>query len=183
MSMDDSTIAVEYRSIPNFNAYRVGDDGSVWTQINRGSRRIEEGRWHQLSPGATKFGHLYVNLHNGTGKKTRRYIHHLVLEAFVSERPVGKECCHGDGEPTNNKRDNLRWDTVQANRKDARKHGTMYSGERHHWARLTDEQIASIIIMRERGMTLSSIALEAGVSMSHVGLVCSGKRRNPKECV
>lgn len=48
-----------------------------------------------------------------------RYVHHLVLEAFVGLRPQGTECCHYDGDTTNNRLDNLRWGTSADNKADA----------------------------------------------------------------
>lgn len=45
-------------------------------------------------------------------------IHKLVLEAFVGERPSGMQACHGNGDKTDNRLVNLRWDTVKANHRD-----------------------------------------------------------------
>ena len=53
------------------------------------------------------------------GKLVSRYVHHLVLEAFVGLRPQGTEACHSDGDATNNRLDNLRWDTSESNKADA----------------------------------------------------------------
>jgi hypothetical protein len=52
-------------------------------------------------------GHQVVNLHRD-GQKVPRYVHHLVLEAFVGPRPEGLVCCHWDGDPGNNRLENLR---------------------------------------------------------------------------
>jgi hypothetical protein len=51
-------------------------------------------------------------------------VHKLVLGAFVGPRPVDQECCHGDGDYTNNRLENLRWDTDEANIRDQVRHGT-----------------------------------------------------------
>lgn len=60
------------------------------------------------------------------GKRCSRYVHHLVLEAFVGLRPQGTEACHRDGDGTNNKLWNLRWDTHMENVKDSIVHGTFW---------------------------------------------------------
>ena len=60
------------------------------------------------------------------GRTVSRYVHHLVLEAFVGPRPEGTEACHGDGNGTNNKLANLRWDTHAENIKDSVSHGTFW---------------------------------------------------------
>jgi len=53
----------------------------------------------------------------------RRYIHHLVLEAFVGPRPPGTECCHRNDIKTDNRLENLRWDTSSANMYDRVRNG------------------------------------------------------------
>lgn len=60
------------------------------------------------------------------GKKKYYYVHVLVLDAFVGPRPKGMEACHNDGDGTNNKLSNLRWDTHKANIQDSISHGTFY---------------------------------------------------------
>ena len=67
-------------------------------------------------------GHLNVCLGIGNTKK----VHRLVLEAFVGPCPSGLECLHADGDPTNNRIENLRWGTRLENRADIRKHAQLY---------------------------------------------------------
>lgn len=59
------------------------------------------------------------------------YVHRLVLEAFVGPCPEGMEGCHIDGDGTNNRLDNLRWDTHVGNVKDSIRHGTFYPKRFH----------------------------------------------------
>lgn len=66
------------------------------------------------------------------GHYDRHYVHVLVLEAFVGPRPDGCEGCHNDGNPLNNRADNLRWDTASANQRDRLAHGTHHYGNRTH---------------------------------------------------
>jgi hypothetical protein len=73
-------------------------------------------------------GYLRVSLYGPSNGRRCFTVHGLVLTAFVGARPVGKVCCHGDGDPTNNRLANLRWDTYGANNSDAVGHGT------HHQA-------------------------------------------------
>ena len=56
-------------------------------------------------------------------------IHRLVLMAFVGPCPEGMECCHKDGNPENNRLDNLRWGTKSSNTKDSIRHGTFRGKE------------------------------------------------------
>jgi len=59
----------------------------------------------------TKSGHLTV----ACGKGNSRYVHILVLEAFVGPTPKGKECLHANDVPWDNRWDNLRWGTRSEN--------------------------------------------------------------------
>src|SRR4051794_35697091 len=103
--MDDS-----FRPIDGYPGYRVNKDGEVqscWKRSGLRDRMTET--WLPLKPIRRKHGHLSVNLHREC-TKTPRYIHHLVLDAFVGPRPPGLICCHWDGDPANNHLENLRWD-------------------------------------------------------------------------
>ena len=90
--------------------YEVSDMGRV--------RRVSAGQGAQagliLKPTPSSTGHLRVSLYAG-GSKAIRYVHRLVLEAFVGPCPPGMEACHWDDDPTNNSLENLRWDSRSAN--------------------------------------------------------------------
>lgn len=70
-------------------------------------------------------GHTAVHLYRD-GRETRAVmlVHRAVMEAFKGLCPPGLECCHNDGDATNNHVDNLRWDTHKANGEDAVRHRT-----------------------------------------------------------
>lgn len=57
----------------------------------------------------------YLMRHDGSGERRSFPAARLVLEAFVCPRPSGKEACHNDSNPANNRVDNLRWDTHSGN--------------------------------------------------------------------
>lgn len=109
-------------------AYEVSDLGRV-RSIPRVILR-SDGRLHRRqtgyrvlkTPAAGSGGYPEVNLgHNG--RKRVVTVHTLVLEAFVGPRPPHADACHFDGEPTNNRLDNLRWDSHSANSLDRTRHG------------------------------------------------------------
>ncbi len=83
-----------------------------------GSHRLHRSR---ILKGCRKgAGYRQIRLPN----RKRVGIHALVLETFVGPRPPGMMPCHSDGDPANNRLDNLRWDTMSANMHDAVHHGT-----------------------------------------------------------
>lgn len=94
----------------------IKNSGGDYLVSSRG--RVKNSRTGRvLKPFARgKTGHLGVQLPSG-----RKYVHVLVAEAFIGERPPGLEVCHGDNDPTNNDVSNLRWDTRSANVLDLRK--------------------------------------------------------------
>lgn len=99
--------------------------------------------------------------------------HKLVMEAFVSIRPKGMECCHNDGNPQNNHLSNLRWDTPKNNHADKIKHGTTNRGEKCGTAKLTLEQVRAI---RKDNRLQRIIAADYGVKDNTISRIKSGKR-------
>jgi hypothetical protein len=73
-----------------------------------------------------------VTLHRDSKSRPRR-IHRLILEAFIGPRPEGLEACHANDDPTDNRLENLRWDTRSANTYDSVRNG------RHRWAHMAPE--------------------------------------------
>ena len=69
-------------------------------------------------------GHLIVTLCASDGSRKIAKVHRLVLEAFVGPNPPGLECCHNNGDPSDNRVENLRWGTHRENMRDKIKHGT-----------------------------------------------------------
>lgn len=116
-------------------SYEASDQGRI-RSIDRlvvdslGRRRKYQGCI--LSPGAQPpSGHLHVNLKVGGGSFSRA-VHAIVLETFVGPCPPGLECCHENGDPSDNRVSNLRWDTRSSNVQDALRHGTHSQASKTH---------------------------------------------------
>jgi transposase len=115
--------SVVYKFIPGFpEFYRVGNDGTAWSRLIKGSCTGRLGGWKQLKSLPRKDGRFQVCLRKN-GKSYWRFIHSLVLEAFVGPCPEGMEACHRDDNPSNNCLDNLRWDTHIGNCEDRTRNG------------------------------------------------------------
>lgn len=85
------------------------------------------------------------------GQRDCRQVHRLVLETFIGLCPEGMECRHLDGNPQNNRLDNLQWGTASENQRDRIIHGTsnrglthINQGENQGAHKLTEKQVLKI---------------------------------------
>lgn len=74
-----------------------------------------------LKTNMNRHGYHSVGL-SVAARRKRREVHRLVLLAFVGPPPDRFEGCHNDGNCTNNRLSNLRWDTRSANTLDRALH-------------------------------------------------------------
>ena len=90
-------------------------------------------------------GYPEVQLCGGNGRRLKRMVHLLVLEAFVRECPEGQEALHGPGGKADASLANLSWGTRSKNTGEdrARDHQSN-RGERHGLTTLTWEQVCEI---------------------------------------
>lgn len=114
--------------------YEVSDQGRIKTlqritRLHHGGSRIEPGGIRRLAD--HKFGYKLVMLSAGK-RRIMKQVHSLVLEAFVGPRPPGMVCCHNNGDPADNRLENLRWDTQSSNLFDAVRHGTHTLSNKTH---------------------------------------------------
>lgn len=177
--MSAEQVTVMYREIPGFPGYRVGDDGSVWTRRHTNGTPADE--WNPLKPQLRKRdGRHQVGLHTPNGYRMI-HVHTLVLTTFVGPRPAGMQCCHWDGNKTNNALSNLRWDTPKANAADKIRHGVApYSGspgEKNPNARLTSAIVSAIRMDHSAGLAgYKKLAKKYGVNQYTIRSII--KRRN-----
>lgn len=115
------------------------------------------------------YGHLTVGL-VVKGRKTKRVlVHRLVCEAFHGPCPPDKQhCAHGDGDPANNKSDNLRWATAQENSEDTRRHGKLRQGEDSNLSCLSEDDVRMIRARSAAGETGYRIAKDIGLTATGV---------------
>lgn len=160
-----------WKSVPGYtNLYEASDQGKI-RSINRvvtdsNKRKCKlKGRILKEIP---LNGYPSVML-SKCGKRSRFKVHQLVMLSFVGRYPKGKEICHEDGDPTNNKLSNLRYDTPKGNAADKKRHGTHIIGSRHTKAKLTEEQVVK---MRDEyacgNVTITKLANKYKVSRSTI---------------
>lgn len=186
--------SVEYRELPEFPGYRFGSDGSVWsrwTSASNGSHgriSVLGHEWRMRQPVVNPAsGYVQAQLRitkDGQSKYKTVRVHIQVLRAFKGNAPKGMQACHNNGKRSDNRIDNLRWDTAKENALDRTRHGTARIGARHHHAKLAVEQVVEIktqyqdvgsfVLAKRYGVTQGAIdAIRSGKSWRHV--VVNGK--------
>lgn len=111
-----------YKDIPGYPGYQACSDGSIWSFKLKGGNDRASGQRSPMPKRMTihrdRAGYCHVNLtHNG--RNVVCSVHRLVLEAFIGPCPEGMEACHyPDHDKTNNRPENLRWATRDANMED-----------------------------------------------------------------
>lgn len=172
-------------------SYEVSDHGRVRSldreiqQVNRWgtttSRRLP-GKLLALTAdkGEYTYGRLQVKLCRAESQRTR-LVHQLVAEAFLGPRLPGVEVAHRDGNPQNNRVDNLRYSTPAENTADKHTHGTMLRGDKIHSAKLTEADVVAIRAARGKikGVDLARMY---GVRESQISRILAGQRWGHLSC-
>jgi hypothetical protein len=93
-------------------------------------------------------------------------VHRAVAEAFLPN-PNGHRCvAHNDGNPANNRVENLRWDSDKNNHADKKRHGTLLTGEKSPLHKLTESDVKEARRRAARGESHMSIAEDMPVDRS-----------------
>lgn len=164
--MDDEI----WKPIPKFDGYEASTHGRI-RSIDRILRSGDRHNGRVLKLGTCTGGRRSVTIY----RDCKRYcfqVHTLILLTFVGPCPAGLECCHGDGNHTNNRKDNLRWDTKRANTDDAIRHGVVARGTRHGSAKLDDQTVVAI---RRDPRPQRVVADAHGVSQGLVSQIRTGR--------
>ena len=119
-----------------------------------------------LKPGRfCKSGHVSVVLGKGTSGQP---VHQLVMKAFVGEPPDGMEVLHKNGNPTDNRLENLDYGSRTENILDVYKHGKK-------WRKLSIEDVEEIRFGLAVGTRITELARMHGVSQSAISGIKTGK--------
>lgn len=119
--------------------YEVSNQGRVRSidrviELSSGYSSTRRVRGRVLGQKTRNGAHMFVDLskHNSV---QRKWVHRLVLEAFVRPRRPGEIARHLDGNARNNSVENLAWGTFSENTADSVEHGTHYHASRSHCPR------------------------------------------------
>lgn len=168
-----------WRPIPGFGGHyeasslgRIRSRDRVVSKVAFGKPALQhyKGRVLRSTPDG-KWGHRCVSV-GVDGARIKIGVHRMVLLAFVGDPPPGHEGCHNDGDASNNRPSNLRWDTHENNNRDRLKHGTYWRGRDHHGAKASEDVIARV----KRGeITPKEAARETGLPYKLYWRAKSGK--------
>ena len=125
-----------------------------------------------MSPGrGTKYGHRKVLLGRD---KEGHWVHRLVLRTFVGEPIPGDVARHIDGNPENNRLENLAWGTPAENNRDMVRHGRSGRGERSASAKLTEQDVRLIRSLRG-WVSAARLGRVFGVTPTTISQVWNGR--------
>ncbi|MBB1023322.1 MULTISPECIES: NUMOD4 motif-containing HNH endonuclease [unclassified Dietzia] len=110
-----------WKSIPGYEGlYEVSDHG-----------RVRSLRYGLMRTFTGSHGYQTLTLSVG-GVRESVLVHRAVLAAFVGPAPEGADGCHNNGDPSDNRLANLRWDSRSGNNYDKRRHGTDHNVNMTH---------------------------------------------------
>lgn len=166
----------------NFPGYYINKEGEIFSlvkQHNHPQRDIPR----KLKTHMHKKGYRAIDLVKD-GKRYKRTIHRLLLETYVGECPKNYECRHLNGNPRDNRLENLAWGSHADNMADKKLTGTNNLGEKHGLSKLTEDKVREIkrlamlnnkkIRSTDKGGNYKEIAKIYGVSTSAIGHIVRG---------
>lgn len=159
-----------FRPVPGFPNHRVSNLGRVQRKKTPGRKWPEAGNfiWLDVKAFPAGEGYLAVNLCD-RGRQVKRYIHRLVLEAFVGPCSPGMQARHVNcRDKTDNRLENLCWGTPLENMADCVRHGTRRTGERVYTAKITAADVLEMRRLRIAGVPRKELAARFGVNETNV---------------
>jgi len=110
-----------WKDIPEYEGlYQASNFGNI--KSLKGKRGSIDDRI--LKPGKDNKGYLYVILRKNN-KSKKYFVHYLILLSFVGKRKEGEVTRHLDGNPINNRFENIVNGTKRENQKDRIRHNKM----------------------------------------------------------
>ncbi|MCK4827990.1 NUMOD4 motif-containing HNH endonuclease, partial [bacterium] len=122
IKLEKKGLFMEWRDVVGYEGiYMVSSTGLVKSVARPSKPRhindyIRNLKQRYLTISTSKGNYLRVSISGRT-----KFIHLLVMEALMGDKPHGHECDHIDDDPTNNNLSNLRYITRKANKMKASK--------------------------------------------------------------
>jgi hypothetical protein len=159
-----------YKPIPEWEAYSISKCGEVIRmQSAKGAKiyRVLKQQKHKTRP------YLMVRLHCN-GKSKTFDIHRLVALTYLGEIPKHLNVCHLNGNPKDNRVENLRIDTRQSNEKDKVLHGTSNRGAKNGMNKHDEQTIVAIKHLLKNGKSCNEISKIYEIPSSQIRNIKNG---------
>lgn len=178
-----SEIEEEFLPIPGYEGlYEVSNLGRVRSSDKVVRCEVRGSIQHRKVPGRimaqfpSRNGYLCVKLWIG-GVRTSYRTNRLVLMAFVGLGD-GLVSNHINGDKTDNRLCNLEWVTYKQN---SHHYWDVLGGpsDRTVFEKISDEQVAHLLRLREGGEKILPLSKMFGLSTSQVQRIVTGQQRNP----
>ncbi|MBM6630318.1 HNH endonuclease [Mammaliicoccus vitulinus] len=163
-----------WKAIPGFEGlYEVSDLGRVRSldrEVIYKDGRVRIYKGEILKQYINTHERLKVNL-SKDNKAYTKHPHSLVALAFIGERPENYHVCHIDGDLTNNKLTNIRFDTASQNAIDIYRYG-----KKSGTGKLSIEQVLEIRQLYTTGKySQRELAQEFNVSRVNINYIVTRK--------
>lgn len=160
-----------WRPIPGWDDYEASTLGQVRVLTNKRGGRLPVPL--VMKPGLAN-GRPSISLQRGPRRESAQ-VGVWVLRAFVGPRPDGLECSHRNGNPFDNRIENLTWETHAVNMARKWDHGTVLSGSRNGAAKLIERDVEIVKRMLSLKIPQVVIAEVFDVDQSTISAINSGR--------
>lgn len=156
---------VELRPIPGIIGYCAGSDGFLYSFRRKGQHIKYKTTPHRLT-GYAQDGRYRSQSISWMGQR-QVLVHRMVASAFHGPCPEGMECSHLNGDSSDNRPENLRWETRKENCARKLEHGTTRRGDDCPASILSEDDVLKMRRMRaDLVTTYKELGEMFGVSMS-----------------
>jgi len=160
----------EYRPIPEWDAYGISSCGEIIRlKPNQGSK-VGKILKPQKHPNRL---YLMVRL-NCFGKQKTFDIHRLVAMTWIGKIPKNYQVCHINGNPLDNRVQNLRIDTKESNEADKLMHGKSNRGNNNGQSIYPEWMIKEIKKFLDRGTKPNELAKIYPMSATYIRNIKNG---------
>lgn len=164
---------ITFKAIEGFDTFFAATDGHIYRRLEGVFKVRTESLRKDIK------NHYYIcSMVNGSGKWVNRYVHSLICSTFYKKPKGGSVVvCHKDGNPHNNRPENLVWSTHRRNAAHRYLHNTQDDGVNNSRACLSAEDLLVCrYLLKNTGFTREEIGEVCGVSKGTVGKIASNIR-------
>lgn len=154
----------EFTDVPGVDGLKVSRDGRVMRL------QSETDEWYEPIQRVNAGGYFTV-YHNGKN----HLVHRLVAITYVpNPRPTKyKLVRHLNGDPSDNRAENLAWGDAKLNWEDSVRHGTAVIGQAE--SKLSEDDVLEMIELYKDGLTHDDLAEKYDVHPAYISTILSGK--------